>query len=66
MPPLLFFEEYVRLIFFCGRGLEAHSSFLYVDELPVASAGCDGIPLWHLAVPPHMSAALGPVQQEFS
>ena len=66
MPPLLLFDEYVRLTFFCGRGLEAHSSLLYVDGLPVAAAGSDAIPPRHFAVRPHMSAALGPVQQEFS
>ena len=66
MPPLLFFEVYVRLTFFWGRGLEAHSSLLYVDGLPVAPAGCDGIPPWHLTVLPHMSVALRPVLQELS
>ena len=44
MPPLLFFEEYVRFTFLCGRGLEAHSSLLYVDKLPVVPTGCEGIP----------------------
>ena len=66
MPPLLLFEEYVRLTFFCGRGLVAHSSLLYVDGLTVAPDGCDVSLPWHLAVPPHVSAALGPVPQKLS